>query len=33
MDKIIFTPGGEEYDEKYPEGTPSSVRITLSNGI
>jgi 2-methylcitrate dehydratase len=32
MDKINFTHGGKEYDEKYPEGIPTSVKITLKNG-
>lgn len=32
MDKIEFTHGGKEYDDKYPEGIPTSVKITLKNG-
>jgi len=27
MDKISFTHGGKEYDSKYPEGIPTSVKI------
>jgi 2-methylcitrate dehydratase len=25
MEKCTFTHGGKEYDEKYPEGIPTSV--------
>jgi 2-methylcitrate dehydratase len=32
MDKIAFVHGGPEYDAKYPDGIPTSVRITLKNG-
>ena len=32
MDKMVFEHGGKAYDEKYPEGIPTSVVITL-NGI
>jgi 2-methylcitrate dehydratase len=32
MDKINFTHGGKEYDDKYPEGIPTSVKITLKSG-
>lgn len=32
MEKISFTHGGEEYDSKYPEGIPTSIRITTSDG-
>ncbi len=27
MDKIEFKHGGDEYDSKFPEGIPTSVRI------
>jgi len=32
MDKIEFTHGGPEYDAKYPDGIPTSLRITLAGG-
>lgn len=32
MDKIEFEHGGKEYDEKYPDGIPTSIQITSSNG-
>lgn len=32
MEKTGFTHGGKEYDEKYPEGIPTSVKITLKGG-
>jgi len=32
IDKTEFAHGGKEYDEKYPEGIPTSVIITLKNG-
>ncbi|RYG27035.1 hypothetical protein EON82_00835 [bacterium] len=32
MDKISFVHGGPEYDAKYPDGIPTSVRVTLKNG-
>ena len=32
MDKIQFTHGGREYDEKYPDGIPTSVVITGADG-
>lgn len=32
MDKTVFTHGGKEYDDRYPEGIPTSVKITLKNG-
>lgn len=32
MDKIVFTHGGKSYDDKYPEGIPTSVKITLKSG-
>jgi len=32
MSKIQFEHGGEEYDEGYPKGLPSSVEITTSDG-
>ena len=30
MDKITFSHGGPTYDEKYPEGIPTSVVVTLT---
>jgi 2-methylcitrate dehydratase len=32
MEKIDFRHGGPEYDAKYPEGIPTSVRIAVSRG-
>lgn len=32
MDKCEFEHGGKEYDDKYPEGIPSSIVVTLKNG-
>jgi len=32
MDKIEFHHGGPEYDEKYPDGIPTSLTITDNNG-
>ncbi|EGR32620.1 hypothetical protein IMG5_076500 [Ichthyophthirius multifiliis] len=32
IDKTEFEHGGKEYDEKYPEGIPTSIQITLKNG-
>ncbi len=32
MEKISFSHGGKEFDDKYPEGIPSQVDIELSNG-
>jgi len=32
MDKINFEHGGKEYDEKYPDGIPTSVIIKLKDG-
>lgn len=29
MTKITFEHGGKKYDEKYPEGIPSSLEIVL----
>ena len=29
MEKMTFEHGGQEYDDKYPEGIPTSVQITL----
>jgi len=29
MDKINFEHGGKEYDDKYPDGIPTSVKIEL----
>ena len=31
MEKCTFTHGGKEYDQKYPEGIPTSISITLKN--
>ena len=32
MDKIEFAHGGEDYDQRYPDGIPTSVLITLKDG-
>jgi len=32
MEKIVFEHGGKEYDDKYPDGIPTSVTITDDNG-
>lgn len=32
MTKCTFTHGGKSYDEKYPEGIPSSISITFKDG-
>lgn len=32
MERISFAHGGPEYDEKYPDGIPTSVVMTLSDG-
>merc|ERR1719329_1093700 len=32
MQKITFSHGGKEYDDKYPDGIPTSMDITLKNG-
>jgi len=32
MNKTSFSHGGKEYDDKYPEGIPTSVKITLKGG-
>merc|ERR1711881_669618 len=32
MQKITFTHGGKEYDDKYPDGIPTSLDITLKSG-
>lgn len=32
MNKTGFTHGGKDYDDKYPEGIPTSVKITLKDG-
>jgi 2-methylcitrate dehydratase len=32
MDKINFEHGGKEYDSKYPDGIPTSVKIELKDG-
>jgi len=30
MDKMTFEHGGKEYDDKYPDGIPTRVVITLN---
>jgi 2-methylcitrate dehydratase len=32
MSKCTFTHGGKQYDEKYPEGIPTSISVTLKGG-
>ena len=32
MNKCTFTHGGKSYDEKYPEGIPTSISVTLKGG-
>ena len=32
MEKIGFEHGGKEYDEKYPDGIPTSMELTLKDG-
>ncbi len=32
METIFFEHGGQEYDDKYPDGIPTSVHITMKNG-
>lgn len=32
MDKITFEHGGPEYDAKYPDGIPTSIVITMTDG-
>ncbi|MDA0803315.1 MAG: MmgE/PrpD family protein [Planctomycetota bacterium] len=32
MEKISFEHGGKEYDAKYPDGIPTSIQMTLSDG-
>ena len=32
METIFFEHGGQEYDEKYPDGIPTSVHIIMKNG-
>ena len=32
MDRIEFTHGGAEYDAKYPDGIPTSVKVHLASG-
>lgn len=32
MEKISFKHGGKEYDEKYPDGIPTSITLTLKDG-
>lgn len=33
MGKITFEHGGKAYDDKYPEGIPTSIEIKAKNGI
>jgi len=32
MQKITFSHGGKEYDDKYPDGIPTSLQISTANG-
>jgi len=32
MKKCTFTHGGKFYDDKYPEGIPTSISITFKDG-
>lgn len=32
MDKIVFEHGGKEYDDRYPDGIPTSIDITTRDG-
>lgn len=32
MEKCTFSHGGKEYDDKYPEGIPTSISVTLKGG-
>jgi 2-methylcitrate dehydratase len=32
METIFFEHGGQEYDEKYPDGIPTSIQITMKDG-
>lgn len=32
VNKTTFEHGGKEYDEKYPEGIPTSIKISLTDG-
>jgi 2-methylcitrate dehydratase len=32
MDKIEFEHGGKEYDDKYPDGIPTSIDIQTRDG-
>jgi 2-methylcitrate dehydratase len=32
MERISFEHGGKAYDDKYPEGIPTSLKVTLKNG-
>jgi 2-methylcitrate dehydratase len=32
MEKIAFEHGGQEYDDKYPDGIPTSMVVTLADG-
>ena len=31
MDKMTFEHGGKEYDEKYPDGIPTSIQFKLKS--
>lgn len=33
MSKCTFTHGGKEYDSKYPEGIPTSIKITIKGKV
>ena len=32
MEKISFYHGGKEYDDKYPEGIPTSIKVKTKKG-
>ena len=32
MEKISFYHGGKEYDDKYPEGIPTSIKVKIAGG-
>lgn len=32
IDKISFQHGGKDYDDKYPEGIPTSISVKAKNG-
>jgi 2-methylcitrate dehydratase len=33
MEKMTFKHGGEEYDKRYPDGIPTSIQITGTDGV